>query len=974
MTRPARYFPALLALAAFCCFGSIITPVFAQGDASESASQKAFSDAEQMYQDGKWAEALAAFQKFEQQYKFSTGVPQAIYYEGWCWFNMKRYQEAIGIFTRLTKSFPTAPIVPQAMLKQAEAYRELPDFDKAIQLYRTFQTQYPKSVFLPQAMMGEAWTLFKKGDLNNAKEVLQRIRTQYADDPTVVLDSLFLLGQILTAEKNYDGARAIYKQIASQRTNPRATEGLFLAGEAMFDAKRYADAILYYQQVQSKTGVLEKIRAEMAQLEAQRAQYLQRGGLLLYQNQMESLRAMLNKFQTGPDLRPSALFRIANCYQATGRTEEASVVYRYFLDVYPNDKLAEQAQFSLIQTLTERKQLEQADAQLKDFQKKHPNSLFTTDAMFLQAETMFGSGQYADALERYQKFAETNKNPQLVETAEFRIASCYYGLGQFEKARDSFMAFLQKNRQSRLVPEALFRLGRSHFELSQKTSEPKVTQANLTDAAKYFDQIRVNFPNSELLPEVTFQLGYLYSYLGPSNQENYAKAVATFEEFAKRWPEHQLVPEALYQIARNNVALGKTEPAATAYRQLVERFPENKLAPFAAYEIAGVYASAKQPPAMTTALRDYVTRYPDHTQVGNAYFAIGSELENQKKPDEAIAAYRELIDRAVGTTDRSDELRNAAIAAQVRISNILEQRADITGAVQDCEGFLSKFANEPIAARTIIAQIASIYRKAKKLPDAYAKLDQLAAQYQQNATIRIATTTSTAELALSENDSQRAYAAAAKLLADPEKDNLPASSYLIAGNTLLKREQFPTARDVFQKALAKYAGDTRTAPLAYLGLGQALLGLKQFDQAAEQFNQMIAADPQHAARPEAELGLAHVYEAQGKTKDAVDLYNKVMAAGRGEPAADAAFRLARLAFAQKDYKVALAYYLRVALMTGGEMGEEAAYRAAQCHEGLGNTDAARNGYQAYLRRFPTGKFADEAKAKLSTLPAAVTPG
>jgi predicted TPR repeat methyltransferase len=110
-------------------------------------------------------------------------------------------------------------------------------------------------------------------------------------------------------------------------------------------------------------------------------------------------------------------------------------------------------------------------------------------------------------------------------------------------------------------------------------------------------------------------------------------------------------------------------------------------------------------------------------------------------------------------------------------------------------------------------------------------------------------------------------------------------------------------------------------------------------------------------------------------KEAVDLYNRVMANARGENSIEAAYRLGSIFFnnqyepqKEKDNKkMALAYYARL-LFAGGPLAEEAAFRTAQCHEALGGIEVARAAYQGYLRRFPEGKFRADADARLRALP------
>jgi tetratricopeptide (TPR) repeat protein len=153
------------------------------------------------------------------------------------------------------------------------------------------------------------------------------------------------------------------------------------------------------------------------------------------------------------------------------------------------------------------------------------------------------------------------------------------------------------------------------------------------------------------------------------------------------------------------------------------------------------------------------------------------------------------------------------------------------------------------------------------------------------------------------------------------------------------------------------------------------LGLNQLDDAENAFNQVLTANPQNTA---ALFDLAKVYLAHGKNPStnakAVDLLNKVMASARGENAGEAAFLLGNYFFNLRDNerdnkKTALAYYLRVALLISGPRGEEAAFRSGQCHKVLGNTEAARSAFQAYLRRFPSGGFIADAQQELAALPA-----
>ncbi|MCX7887449.1 MAG: tetratricopeptide repeat protein, partial [Verrucomicrobiae bacterium] len=342
--------------------------------------------------------------------------------------------------------------------------------------------------------------------------------------------------------------------------------------------------------------------------------------------------------------------------------------------------------------------------------------------------------------------------------------------------------------------------------------------------------------------------------------------------------------------------------------------------------------------------------------------------------EEAKRAYKELVERtAKAEGENRTAWLNPTIEAQRRLVNLYENSNEIEVAVRDCESFLERFANEPVAVREVVARLAALYRKAKLINEGYATLERLGERYQQNPAFRVATATGIIELALSEKDYSRAATVAAKLLEDPEKDRFPAVTYVALGNTFLKTDKPEQARDVFRKVLSLYPNDKNATQLAYLGLGQALLALKDYDGAEDAFNKQMPQNLAEAA-PEAIIGLARIYEEKGRTKDpkdpinvkAVEYYQLAAKSGRRDLKNEAFYRLGNFFFNLKDYKAALPFLMQL-FAAPEPMAEEASFRTAQCHEALGNPSAALSAYKIYVRRYPNGKFALEANRKIGEL-------
>ncbi|MDW8344422.1 MAG: tetratricopeptide repeat protein [Verrucomicrobiae bacterium] len=962
----------------------------------KSPTQLAFEKGVELYEAGKFEEALKVFQEFGpgRQYSLSVLAANAIYFEGWCLLALKRPEDAIKRFQLIIEKFADRPVAPEAMLKLAETYRDLKQMDKALATYRNFQKKFPEHNLLPQAILGEAWVLFRTGDNANAKALSARVYREYSANMTALLDSLFLLGQIYTEEKNFEEARKVYEELKKLRKNPRASEALFLAAESLYNnaeklktggqpeaaTKNFLEAIQYYEQVRSRDSLVEDIRREIAGIRRilARVPRERREALLREIDDLQKLSANIAQ-QT--DLRPIALFRIANAYQSIDRPEEASLVYQHFLRIYreSHKELAAQAHFGLIQTLNLRGQPEKAKKATEEFEQQFPEMKgkdLVLYARFLKGDSEFKTGQFKEALASFQDFLRNSNNPELNETAEFYIAACHFALEDFIAARDTFARFIEKYPRSQLLADAQFRLGRSYYELSrpERGADKAVQQANLTKAVEILETVRREARKAELLPETVFQLGYLYTYLGEFDSNHYRKSAEMFGEFAAKWPDHTLAPEAMYQRAQALSALRQHDDAITTLRELVSKHPNHALAPWAAYGIGAAHAAANRPDEMIAAFRAYVKQYPTHERAAEALYAIGQSYENRGKLDEAITAYRDVVQFALDAPEKTLAVVNPATAAQVQIANILVRQRRFDDAIVACEGFLEQFASHPVAVRAIVSQMAAMYRGAKEIPKGQNRFTELLNKYQEVAEVRIALNTALVDLAMAAEDWAAAYAAALKLQLDPQRDRLPAASYISMGTAFLRSGHPARARDAFTQMLQAHPEDLRNVPVALVGLGNALWELNEPAEAEKQYRRVIAEHSRHAAVLGAHLGMGRILEERGQLDDAIREYEAARVP-RSDTELEASFRIARILHLKKnDCRAALPLYARL-LLANSPFSEEAAFRTAQTHrciclEGERSAcEVARRSYQSYLNRFKDrGKFLKEAAEELASIP------
>jgi TolA-binding protein len=357
----------------------------------------------------------------------------------------------------------------------------------------------------------------------------------------------------------------------------------FADARKRYDEGRFADALTVIQRYESENKFSTTLP---------RAIYFEACchiRLHKYQEAADTFNHLIRTYPASP-LVPPAILQEAECRRDAKSYPRAVALYRQFETQYPSHEMLPQAMLGEAQALFQQNDLNAASTIAETIRARFPNDAKVgLGSQFLLGQILMVQKNYVAAGEVYQQIV-TNHNPS-VPAALFLQAETRFASGQFQAARDEFTVFLQRHAESNLVPVALFRLGRCDFALSQKATTPKAAQAYLADAVKNYELIREKFPSSELLPEVTFQLGYLHAYLDIGDT---AKSLTLFQEFVQRWPKDPLVPEALYQIAHNEFAQSKFDAAISTYQQLIHKYPNRELAPFAVRELADVNRTVRR--------------------------------------------------------------------------------------------------------------------------------------------------------------------------------------------------------------------------------------------------------------------------------------------------------------------------------------------------------------------------------------------
>jgi tol-pal system protein YbgF len=97
------------------------------------------------FQKGQYDDSIRAFSDFLQAYPDTPLVPNARYWMGEAYMNLKDQEKAIVSFQEVIDKYPNSEKVPRALLRQAEAFGALGDKKSSTTLLKRVIELYPKS-------------------------------------------------------------------------------------------------------------------------------------------------------------------------------------------------------------------------------------------------------------------------------------------------------------------------------------------------------------------------------------------------------------------------------------------------------------------------------------------------------------------------------------------------------------------------------------------------------------------------------------------------------------------------------------------------------------------------------------------------------------------------------------------------------------------------------------------------------------
>ena len=894
--------------------------------------ERTYSEALRLYHDRHYVESARTFKQFRSRYPDDPNVAESFYYEAQAMLALNRESAAVRLLRQLQREHPTHPMARQAQLSLSQFFVEEEDFDRARSTLLEIVAGDPDPEDGARALFQLGSIYSQQGDLDRALNYYRRLTSEY-EDSDLAPDAQYAIGSTLLQQEKYDEAAAAFETLGERYPDSPLADELGLA---------LADV---YYQLEDYERVIEEIERRKDQLEGEtleRAQFLlaesynhlrdSENAIVYYRRFTEenpdspyhrpalfglawnyhfeeSYQWAADHFARARDGADDEMAQEALYYEAANRylaneQSEAADRYREFLDTWPDHELAGEAQYELAMIHYEDRDWEQANAAFQAVVDEHPGLERLGEAYYMLGNTHIALGDFDAALATYDEAIALDAAPaSLREDVAFQSAWLLYDTGQYEEARSAFMELLEDEAMTRYNEDALFWGAESHFQIGQYNQARQLFQRYLNE-----------YPEGEHLAAAQYALGWTHF-----RQERYQPASQWFEQFLATYAQQdEDVPyrqDAILRLADSYYAQRRYSEAVERYAQvrgdgedyalyqsgqalyfgdqpeqaiermneLVEEHPESPWREQALYRTAFINFQTENFQAAIDAYQNLIESHPDHELVSTAKYGIGDSHFNAGDFEAAVDAY----ERVLYEHPESEDAIDAATSIQFALLALDD--------IERVDDIIDSFAEQNPDSRLIdelrFRRAEALYQSGQA---SQAETEML--QFVRTSSDDALLPEAYYYLGLIYTDDER-YDEAEGYLRQVVDDFAGSPRQVEAarrlGDLYLEREEYVDAMEAY-RLMAEATDNPNELSQARYGESQALLGLDRREDARDVLETAIDDAPDDAAAMPARLGLARLYEDEGRTDEAIDLYRTVANNADGETGAESLFRLGSL--------------------------------------------------------------------------------
>ncbi len=927
------------------------------------ATAKYYS-AESLLKLGRKDEAAITFEYLVTNYFWSNYRDKSLYNLGLIYFSEGKYEKSRLRFKLLLKDYPESEYVGSSFYWIGESYTAENKLDEAVKFLEEAVADKRNKSFADYSIYTLANVYEKQGDYNNAVKYYDQLLT-YHKDSKLANSAQIRIGICYFKLKDYQSSILELK-------NPKLTnlpddvysESLYLLATAYYRVQEYPDAEKTYLEVLNKYPTSEYFKNSKYGL----------AWAYFQQKKYNDAFVQFDGLSNGDDsLAIKSFFWKAECKRYLGKNDEANEIYKQFIEKYPNDPLAKEAQYQIGVVYYNKNNTDLASKYLLSANSSNDNNV-RAKAFTLLGEIELNKGSYKTAKNYFEMVKDLNdidkdvkfrslfglgialynlndnktsikyleeldsKDPAFEsQKVNFFLAENYFAIGDFKKALSRFN---QANGNDKdLTSQTLYGKAYSYFNLG-----------DYENSAYQFADFIKKYPNNKRLNDAKLRLAD--SYFG---SKNFAAASKVYQELFSSDVKLSTDPYARYQYAQALYKSGKVNEAISEFTSIQEKFPNSEYGDVSLYTIGWIYFQRGEFPKAISQYKVVTAKYPKTSLEPIIFYSIGDAYFNVGKYDSAIVNYEKVIAQFPTSNYVFDAV------------NGIQSSYVAKGNPEKAVSFLGEFAlkNPNLSysdqllfkkgeiyyslgkyeqAKQAYKDFTSAYPKSKLVPDAYYWIGKSAQSLGQN------------DEAIFNFD---------KVFRNYKDSELAGSSVLEMGNILRANKKYDDAIKIYDAG----SNDLKKSPKVpeiLFNKGQTYLEMKKFQEAYSVFDDVAMYYPESIFADKSKFELALIEMAAGRYSNADNYLSALSEKRSDDVGAKAQYYYGLSLFEQAKYNDAITALVRVRTVFSryDEWLTKSYLLLGDCYVKLNDKRNAAEMYRAVIAKHSGTSYGDEALKKL----------
>jgi len=626
----------------------ILVPLFLMGygrlEAQDTPENAEFKLALGLYNDGLYELAEDQFKVFVEKFPSASLSIDARYYLGQCQLKRNNLAGARTTFHDFALRYSDNPKAPDAWWFVGEAFEQMRNYPEAASAFSRIKTFYPKHSKAPAALVAASRNYLKADDIENAKLVLNSVIQEYPQSDAVK-EANFTLGEIYAAEGEFQKALREFNRMASSPDVPTDLKArtIVAIGAVQDNLGERQSAEISFQQV------IASYPKSKAAYEA----YVRLGNVQRKQGKCAEAELNYSTVMKNPDapaaVRQDAYRGAADCAARAGDQTRASKLYSEMFAAFKGIPAAPEIYLDAARAAKSAGNFQLAATYLETL---YNDTLQHTDKPLILAEIAriaAEGGNYNEAVQRYQEYASKYPANPGAPFALLELGKIYSA--QFRnqtQAVELFSRIVDAYNSSAVADEAQFRKAQSYE-----------TAADFTGAKEAYSQMLAQFPSSSFADEAERRIQAIDRF----QQGNADDAVRRIVEVLSAMNTQQGSADAEYLLANLYLYdLKKYDEAASHYASAEQKGLAGVNAEHAAFGKAIAAARKFQSGSGSksdaeTQLSQFIQRYPQATDKEAAAFELFQLRSENASDADRLAACEDYI--ATGSKERLIEVRLA---------------------------------------------------------------------------------------------------------------------------------------------------------------------------------------------------------------------------------------------------------------------------------------------------------------------------